>query len=304
MLGEFCYWIVNMSITASVTGLIVMAARKIKAVPHRFSVFLWIIPFVRMWVPFGLNSRYSLMTLISQLTTKTVTIYQPADDIAFSVTNTLMLADSYFPIAYKVNILSKVFEISSLVWIISALALILALTILYSTTKHEIRDAVHLKGNVFLSPKVESPAVYGIIRPRIVLPTSFAAAELKHILQHEKTHIRRLDNLWRLAGFLTAAVHWFNPLSWIFLKAFLSDLELACDEAATAKYSEDERREYALDLLNCVQSKSLFVSAFGGAKVRTRIESILSYKKMTAFSAVGFGLLIIIIIYTLLKNAG
>lgn len=33
MLGEFCYWIVNMSITASVTGLIVMAARKIKAVP-------------------------------------------------------------------------------------------------------------------------------------------------------------------------------------------------------------------------------------------------------------------------------
>ena len=257
MLGEFCYWIVNMSITASVTGLIVMAARKIKAVPRRFSVFLWIIPFVRMWVPFGLNSRYSLMTLISQLTTKTVTIYQPADDIAFSVTNTLMLADSYFPIAYKV-----------------------------------------------LSPKVESPAVYGIIRPRIVLPTSFAAAELKHILQHEKTHIRRLDNLWRLAGFLTAAVHWFNPLSWIFLKAFLSDLELACDEAATAKYSEDERREYALDLLNCVQSKSLFVSAFGGAKVRTRIESILSYKKMTAFSAVGFGLLIIIIIYTLLTNAG
>ena len=127
MLGEFCYWIVNMSITASVTGLIVMAARKIKAVPRRFSVFLWIIPFVRMWVPFGLNSRYSLMTLISQLTTKTVTIYQPADDIAFSVTNTLMLADSYFPIAYKVNILSKVFEISSLVWIISALALILAL---------------------------------------------------------------------------------------------------------------------------------------------------------------------------------
>lgn len=117
---------------------------------------------------------------------KTVTIYQPADDIAFSVTNTLMLADSYFPIAYKVNILSKVFEISSLVWIISALALILALTILYSTTKHEIRDAVHLKGNVFLSPKVESPAVYGIIRPRIVLPTSFASAELKHILQHEK----------------------------------------------------------------------------------------------------------------------
>ncbi len=48
----------------------------------------------------------------------------------------------------------------------------------------------------------------------------------------------------------------------------------------------------------------MLVSAFGGAKVRTRIENVLSYKKMTAFSAIGFTLLVMVIIYTLVTNAG
>ena len=48
----------------------------------------------------------------------------------------------------------------------------------------------------------------------------------------------------------------------------------------------------------------MLVSAFGGAKVRTRIENVLSYKRMTWFAAAGFTVLIVIIIYTLITNAG
>ena len=128
--------------------------------------------------------------------------------------------------------------------------------------------------------------------------------ELKYIIRHEKTHIKRLDNLWRIIGFITASIHWFNPLSWVFLKAFLNDLELACDEMAVSGYDKEERKEYARTLLSCSGGKSLLVSAFGGAKVRTRIENVLSYKKMTAFSALGFALLVVVIIFTLITNAG
>ena len=304
MLGEFCYWIFNMSIITSLVGLFVLIIRKLKFIPHRVSVFLWIIPFVRMCVPLGLNSPYSLMTLISRLTTKTVTVYQPAEEIEFSAANFIMAANSYFPITYKVNILGKIFDVAGLIWIIGALAIMIALAILYAATKREIKESKHVENNVFLSDKVESPAVYGIIRPRIVLPSSFADQNLKYVLQHEKTHIRRKDNLWRLLGFMAAAIHWFNPFSWVFLKVFLADLELACDEAAISVYKDEERKEYARTLLNCSQSKSLFASAFGGAKVRMRIENVLSYKQMTVVSAVGFTILILAIIYTLLTNAG
>ena len=184
MLAEFFYWIFNMSIIASVMGLIVLLIRKIKVIPHRVSVVLW------------------------------------------------------------------------------------------------------------------------IIRPRIILPFSYPEKDMKYILLHEKTHIRRLDNLWRLFGFLAAAIHWFNPLSWVYLKVFLSDLELACDETAISKCSSEDRKEYAHTLLNCTQSKSVFVSAFGGAKVRTRIENILSQKPMTVVSSIGFAALVTAIIFSLLTNAG
>ena len=304
MLGAVFYWVLNMGLIASVMGLPVLVIRKVKRIPHRVSAFLWIIPYFRMCFPFGLNSPYSLMTLISRLTTRTVTVFQPAEAIAFSMTNAVMAADSYFPITFKVHTLRRVFEIAGLIWLIGALAIILALVMLYAAAKHEIRDSCILERNVYLSEKIESPAVYGIIRPRIILPAGFADAGREYVLQHERTHIRRCDNLWRLIGFLLTAVHWFHPLCWLFLKAFLADLELACDEMAVSKYSDEERREYARTLLNCARSKNVFVSAFGGAKVRTRIENVLSYRQMTLISAAGFALLIIAIICALLTNAG
>lgn len=304
MFGEICYWLINMSIVASFMGLIVMLIRKIRFIPRRVSVFLWIIPFLRMTVPVGINSPYSLMTLVSKLTTNTVTVYQPTEDIALSYSNTIMAAESYSPITYKADFLATVFAVAGFVWIVAALALLISLTIIYISTKKAVADSRLFESNVFFSGKVDSPAVYGIFRPRIIIPESYKDMDLEYIIRHEKTHIRRLDNLWRIIGFITASVHWFNPLSWIFLKAFLTDIELACDEMALSGYDAEQRKEYARTLLECSQSKSLLVSAFGGAKVRTRIENVLSYKKMTVFSAAGFTLLVLVIIFTLITNAG
>ncbi|MBO4688048.1 MAG: M56 family metallopeptidase [Clostridiales bacterium] len=304
MLGSMCYWIFNMSIVASFMGLLVLLIRRIRSIPRRVLVFLWAIPFLRMCFPLGINSKYSLMSLISRFTMRTVTVYHPTDDISMSFSNVLRQADSYSPVTFKDVLQRNVFGIAGLIWLIGAISILLVLITLYVATMREIRDASLLSGNVYLSSKVGSPAVYGILRPRIILPESYADHDLKYILRHEQTHIRRVDNLWRLLGFLAAAIHWFNPLTWVFLKAFLSDLELACDESAVAAYSAEERKDYATALLDSAKSRSLFVSAFGGAKVRTRIENVLSYKKMTAISTAGFTILILAIMYTLLTNAG
>ena len=304
MLREVFYWIFNMSITSAVTGLFVMLIRLIKKLPKRLTVFLWMIPFFRMTVPFGLNSRYSLMTLLSKITTKTVTVYQPAEDIAFSMTNSVMAAESYFPITYKVNILEKVFGTASVIWMIVFLAILLMLTAVYLTTLNEIKGAEHLRDNIYLSDKIISPAVYGIIKPKIILPSSYKDKDIELIVLHEKTHIRRADNLWRMLAYIIAAAHWFNPLCWIFLKLLLADMELSCDERVLVKIGNDRAKEYALSLLESKQSATVFASAFGGAKIRTRIENILSFKKMTWFSLTVFIAMILAIFYVLLTNAG
>ena len=304
MLQEVFYWIFNMSITAALTGVLIMLVRLIKGIPRRMTTFLWIIPFLRMTIPLGLDSPYSLMTLLSKITTKTVVVFQPTDKISFSMMNSVMAANSYFPITYKVNILENIFSVASVIWAVVALAIILMLTAIYCTTLFEIKDSKHLRENVYLSEKISSPAVYGVLRPKIVLPASYQDRDIELVIQHEKTHIRGLDNLWRVIAFLVVAVHWFNPFSWIFLKAFLADLELSCDERVLVKLGADRSKEYASALLECKQGATVFASAFGGARIRTRIENILSFRKLTWISLAAFISLISVIFYVLLTNAG
>lgn len=292
-----------MSIVAGITTGVIALIRMVKRIPRRMLALLWLIPALRMVVPLGLSSPYSLMSMLSRITTKTVIVYQPSQDVSFSMMNMTMAANSYFPITYKTNILHDVFATASIVWIIVALAILLLLAVLYVTTLRELKDSKHLRENIYLSEKVTSPAVYGIIRPRIVLPITWADRDLDLVLLHEQTHIRRGDNLWRMLAFTLAAVHWFNPLSWIFLKMLLTDLELACDEGVLVKLGPDRRKEYAISLLDSKTGTNVFASAFGGAKIRTRIENIMSYRKMKWISLAAFAALALAISYVLLTNA-
>lgn len=303
MQGEIFYWVFNMSITASVTGVFVMLVRRTRRIPGRLMVLLWLAPFLRMICPLGLNSPYSLMSLLSQITTKTIVVYRPVEELSLSMMNSILAADAYFPMTYKTNVLKSIFEVAGAIWIIVSLALLLMMFALYFTTIRELRDSVHLRDNVYFSEKLVSPAVYGMVKPRIVIPAAYRDGSLDLILWHEKIHIQCLDNLWRMLAFVIAAFHWFNPLCLIFLKQLLADIELACDERVLAAIGADRARDYASALLACRQGSSVFASAFGGAKIRVRIENILSFKRLTGFSLTVFAVLLGIIFYVLLTNA-
>lgn len=304
MLGDVLYWLLSMSVAAAITGLLILPIRMIRKMPRRVAIWLWVIPFLRMTVPVGMGSPYSLMSLLSRFATKTVVVYQPVKNVEFSMMNCVTAADSYFPITYKVDLLEQVFDTAALIWIIGFVAIVLALCAVYATTLREMKDAKHWKDNVYLSEKITTPAVYGIFKHRIILPASWADRDLEFVLLHENTHIRRGDNLWRAVGFFVVAIHWFNPLAWMFLKLFLSDLEMSCDERVLTKLEPDRRKDYALSLLDSKEQINVFASAFGGARIRTRIENILSFRKMTWLSAAVFAVLVAVIAYVLLTNAG
>lgn len=303
MLQEVFYWVFNMSITAAITGTFVLLIRMVRKIPRRLMVLLWFIPFFRMAVPLGLNSPYSLMSLLSRVTTKTVVVFQPAEDVSFSIMNSVRAAESYFPLTYKANLFEQIFHVASVIWIIVFFAILLTLAGVYFTTLHEMKNAEHLRENIYLSEKAVTPAVYGIVKPRIILPTSYADQNAELILMHERVHLRRVDNLWRVIAILITAAHWFNPLAWVFLKRFLTELELSCDEWVLMKIGDARAGEYALSLLESKESVDVFASAFGGARIRSRIENILSFRKMTWFSLTVFLVLMAAMFYGLLTNA-
>lgn len=301
MLGEIFYWVLNMSIASLITGLIIMLIRSFKKLPRRFVLYLWIIPFLRMIIPAAISGKYNLMSVISGITTRTIPV--EGGPIDMSMMNHVMAADTYFPITYRTNLLEDIFDIASIIWAIIGIAVLLTLGYVYLITQRELKDMVKLKDNIWISDKITSPAVYGIFKSKIVIPVGYEKEDLTYVLAHENAHIRHKDNLWRIVAFIITAFHWFNPFAWAFLKAFLSDMELACDERVLRKYGETKKKAYAAALVNSIEHKNVFVSAFGGARIRTRIENILSYKKISVFSTICFCGLFIIIAYALLTNA-
>lgn len=298
-----------MSITASLVGLIVLLVRRIRAIPRRVIRFLWLIPLIRCWIPVGISGKFGLMPLIARFTTKTVMVLPLGEDMAFTSTNFLMAAESYGPITYKADVLEKIFGIGACVWMIVGLAMVLTVAVLYAFTLSETKHAVRLpnENNVYVTEAVTSPAVFGVFRPRILLTPTAAAGEperLNLILTHERAHIRAWDNGWRLVAFLTVALHWFNPLAWVFLKAALEDAELACDERVLSGFPEDKRQAYAAVLIECAGEKTVFVSALGGAGLRLRVERILSFQKLSWISGVLLAVFVGVIACVLLTNAG
>lgn len=304
MTGEIFYWVFNMSIVATVTGFVIMLLRLTKPLPKRMVFVLWTIPFIRFVVPIGIGSKYSLMQLLNDLSVKTVVVYESrlVPSTQLSMTNSIQYAKAYFPITYKTNLLEDIFNISSMVWITFALFFAVILIFVYIKTMLNTKSVVHLKDNVYVSKKASHPAVYGIINPKIIIP-EFCKDDIETILSHEKAHIKRCDNLWRAVSLITAVLHWFNPFVWLFLKCFLEDMELSCDETVIKNMSVDQKKVYAHSLLNTAEKRMLFSSPFGGANLSSRIENVLSYKKLSLFSSVCFVILSCMIFYTLLTNA-
>ena len=122
MVGALFYWALNMSVAASVTGGVVCLARLIRPVPRQVTAWLWAAPYFRMCVPVGLGVPVSVMRILELLSAKSVTVFQPRDDMTFSALNTILAAADYYPLTYKTSALESLFGIAGWIWLIASAA--------------------------------------------------------------------------------------------------------------------------------------------------------------------------------------
>jgi TonB family protein len=90
------------------------------------------------------------------------------------------------------------------------------------------------------------PAVIGLWKPRLVLPSDFtrrySPEEQALVLEHERQHLRRGDLPAQALCSLLRCLFWFNPLVHAAATRFRLDQELACDAAVLARHPDARRR--------------------------------------------------------------
>lgn len=143
------------------------------------------------------------------------------------------------------------------------------------------RDWNHLpnwKKAIVYSPDAASPLSIGLFKRRIVLPQrQYTDEELKLILRHETTHLIREDNGTKFYLSFLSACYWFLPTSWLGLSRAAEDMELCCDEIATARLTPEERKQYAELLLSNAGTAPGFTTCLSASAdgLRYRLQRVL-----------------------------
>lgn len=113
---------------------------------------------------------------------------------------------------------------------------------------------------VVVLPGIDSPALYGFLRPTLLVPPDLERilepSQLRHVLLHECAHVRRRDIALNWLMAVLQALHWFNPAVWLAFARLRAERELACDEIALEASGKDEGEAYGRTLLHLLSSWS------------------------------------------------
>jgi len=297
---------IQASIAAGGMALLVMMIRLIarRSLPHSFTIILWGLVFFAFMSPFVLPVFVSVqrfapedMEYVSETIVYVLAIEQAVASGAMASAGSASRGING--------------ELLNVIWLGGVVALacfFLALRIrmgkyfscavpvntnafgdtgIYNNFMSDIKRPVA----IFMSNRVQTPITYGVLKPKIILPTGFFHANeqlTEHALHHEAQHIRHMDSLFNTLWLALVCVHWFNPLAWLCWALLKKDMEFRCDAAVVKRLGYSGKAGYARSLLELTpvigNPRPTLAMALSSSNVKTRIVHIMSLRKPTFFS--------------------
>lgn len=302
--------LVNLSISASWLILAVLVLRVVlKKAPKWVMPLLWGVVALRLVCLFSIESALSLIpsaeTIPSEIVTETrePVLYEQATlDI---VTNPTLPSAAEVPVGVSRQQAQVDFNIYSVLWLAGMAALLVHALVSAGKLKKKLATAILLRDNIYESEFVDSPFVFGVVKPNIYLPMHMDEGTAAYVIAHEHAHLARRDHWWKVLGYLVLALHWFNPLVWVAYILFCRDIELACDEKVVKGLDGAARADYSQALLSCAAPKRAVAAcplAFGEGNIKMRVKSALHYKKPAFWVAAAAVLAVVIVAVCFLTN--
>ena len=302
--------LVNLSISASWLILAVLVLRFVlKKAPKWVMPLLWGVVALRLVCLFSIESALSLIpsaeTIPREIVTETrePVLYEQATlDI---VTNPTLPSAAEVPVGVSRQQAQVDFNIYSVLWLAGMAALLVHALVSAGKLKRKLATAILLRDNIYESEFVDSPFVFGVVKPNIYLPMHMDEGTAAYVIAHEHAHLARRDHWWKVLGYLVLALHWFNPLVWVAYILFCRDIELACDEKVVKGLDGAARADYSQALLSCAAPGRAVAAcplAFGEGNIKMRVKSALHYKKPAFWVAAVAVLAVVIVAVCFLTN--
>lgn len=252
--------------------------KKILVVKWRY--YVWLFTALRLLMPFGVRILKPInISLPPEMTEVDFSVFSKGTENV----NALSLGNIVF---YVWLSFSVCFLIVNVVSYFSILRNIKRWRQRPSEKTISVAEKCEIKADkILICKKFLTPAVFGIIKPVIILPgEDYTKSELYMILKHESIHLKNKDVLYKAALLLALIVHWFNPVVWIMYKMGVRDLEVCCDKEVTKEKDSDFCAEYCHALISAVRKgKKQFIpcsTSFENSKqiIKERVISVFDRK--------------------------
>jgi len=338
-LMRFFDWLLWASLQGTVLIVLIVLAQKIlrRRLPVHWHYLLWLLLLIRLAIPWLPESKMSIFNLVPRSVQQGRIIEsfaqsRNADPMDFymyarsaSAPQTIEESEA-FSVKF-VRMLPALWLMGTV--LIAGYVLMRSIS-LWRTVKRErpitdseildlLEDCKMQMGvetiiGVIVSDRIKSPALFGFIRPRLLLPQgmleTYSLEELRYVFIHELGHLKQRDIYlgWLMA--LLQVVHWFNPLMWFAFGRMRADREIACDRLAISTMGPDEPPEYGRTIVSLLESfsQARYLPSVAGiledtCQMERRIKMIANYKKTPRPRWAGAMLLLAVLACLVLTNA-
>lgn len=274
--------VLTTSLYASIVGIVIVIIKGIlkNKLNARWHYLIWIVLLLKLVLPFGPESVFSLFNAIPDLEN-----YEVSEIISNNIYQGEEYTSQTVPVMPKEPYLSEAGALQRpqyqdaipYIWAFGAASMLLWLAVSYLILNMKLRKGtssfneriddiksncmsrIGIKRNipVIIQEAVGMPSLFGMVHPRVLLPPKaleLSDKELEYILLHELVHYKHKDIFVNYLLLAFQIIHWFNPVMWYCFKKVREDMELAADEKVLTLLENSEHKAYGRTLLAILDS--------------------------------------------------
>ncbi len=312
MLSNTMKMILSLSISGGVLALGLFALKPVirNRLSKRFQYYVWLIVLLRLVLPLSLewDIMSTLFTAVPKnapaiLVQNTSSTQQssttPINTVILQPQSTQQQEPPVYPEKNRVSV-----DVPLIIWGIAAVIFLawhlvtyLRFAMLLSKSnmeplpnEEELFRAMLPPSRVTLyrNPLAKTPLLLGIYKPKLIIPNrEYSQIQLKNILLHELTHLRRGDVVIKWLATIVTAAHWFNPIIYFVRREMNNACELSCDEAVIRAMDKQDKQSYGDTLISVVAENRYSMGVFSTTmcsdknELKERLVAIMDYKSNT-----------------------